>query len=103
MNRRPNAWHEAICTQLRMAQGPLGVDQIWARMEAAGFQHASKRPRSTLGARIAGLAQLKKIERVGPATYQIIDEKRALILFSESQQEARIHAAMTKKLGAEGP
>lgn len=69
--RRPNAWHAAIVTHLRAAGGPLTVEQIWQRMEAAGFQHASKMPRSTLGARVAELAQMKTLERVGPATYQL--------------------------------
>lgn len=72
--RRPNAWYSAICAQLHAAQGPLDVDQIWQRMEAAGFQHASKMPRSTLGARIAELVQMKKLMRVGPATYQMAPE-----------------------------
>jgi hypothetical protein len=73
--RRPNAWHEAICTHLRAAGAPLAVEQIWQRMEAAGFQHSSKLPRSTLGARIAELAQMKKVDRVGPAMYQISSEE----------------------------
>ena len=73
--RRANAWYFAICAQLHAAQGPLGVDQIWQRMEAAGFQHASKMPRSTIGARIAELVQMKKLTRVGPATYQMVPEE----------------------------
>jgi hypothetical protein len=72
--KKPNAWHAAICAQLHAAEGPLVVDQIWVRMEASGFQHSSKMPRSTLGARVAELAQMKKIERVGPATYQLSPE-----------------------------
>jgi hypothetical protein len=90
---RSNAWHDAICEQLRSADRPLGVDQIWEGLVATNFQHASAMPKSTLGARIAELVQRKKIARVGPATYQI---------FGESQQEARVHAAMTKKLTSEG-
>jgi hypothetical protein len=69
--RRSNAWHEVIVAHLRAAGGSLTVEQIWQRMEAAGFKHSSKLPRSTLGARIAELAQMKKIERIGPATYQL--------------------------------
>ncbi len=69
--RKPNAWHQAIVAQLSAAGGPLGVEQIWQRMEASGFQHASKMPRSTLGARIAELVQMKWIERIGPATYKL--------------------------------
>lgn len=72
--RRPNAWHQAIVAHLHSARGPLPVEQIWQRMEAAGFAHASKLPRSTLGARIAELVQLKKLERVGPATYRLAQE-----------------------------
>lgn len=72
MRRRSNAWYEAICAQLRAANGPLPVDQIWERMETAGFRHASKKPRQTLGARIAELAAMKQLKRVGPATYQIV-------------------------------
>jgi hypothetical protein len=74
VRRRSNAWHQAIITQLHAAGGPLPVEQIWQRMEAAGFPHASKLPRSTLGARIAELVQMKKLTRVGPATYQIAQE-----------------------------
>jgi hypothetical protein len=74
VRRQPNAWYEAICAQLRAAEGPLAVKQIWLRMKAAGFKHASAKPRQTLGARVAELAQLKRIERVGPATYQISSE-----------------------------
>lgn len=69
--RRPNAWHAAICEQLRAAGGPLPVDQIWERMSASGFRHASENPRGTLGARVAELVQMKTLERVGPATYQL--------------------------------
>lgn len=69
--RKPNAWHHAIVSHLHATGGPLSVNQIWQRMAAEGFQHASKEPRSTLGARIAELVRLKKVKRVGPATYQI--------------------------------
>ncbi len=69
--RKPNAWHHTIVAHLNATGGPLSVDQIWQRMEADGFQHSSKMPRSTLGARIAELVQMKKLVRVGPATYQI--------------------------------
>ena len=69
--RRPNAWYGAICEQLRIAGGPLAIKQIWAGMEASGFQHSSKWPRSTLGARVAELVQLKRLVHVGPGTYQI--------------------------------
>jgi hypothetical protein len=71
VRRKQNAWHLAIVSHLHAAGGPLPVEQIWQRMEAAGFPHASKMPRSTLGARIAELVQMKKLERVGPATYQL--------------------------------
>ena len=71
---RYNAWHQAIVSQLHEAGGPLPVQQIWQRMAAAGFQHSSKMPRSTLAARIAELVQMKKLARVGPATYQIAPE-----------------------------
>ena len=69
--RRPNAWHQAIVSHLHAAGEPLPVDQIWQRMTAAGFAHASKKPRSTLGARIAELVQMKTLARVGPATYRL--------------------------------
>ena len=72
--RRPNAWHQAIVSQLHEAGEPLPVEQIWQRMEAAGFRHSSKKPRSTLGARIAELVQMKKLARVGPATYRLAHE-----------------------------
>jgi len=71
MRRRTNLWHDAICDHLRQAGGPLTVEQIWDRMAAAGFQHASKMPRGTLGARITEMVQMKCLERVGPATYQL--------------------------------
>ncbi len=70
--RRPNAWHQAIVAHLSAAGKPLRVEQIWRRMEAAGFPHASKMPRSTLGARIAELVQMNMLSRVGPATYQLV-------------------------------
>ena len=69
--RKPNAWHHAIVAHLHVSGRPLSVDQIWQRMEAAGFQHSSKMPRSTLGARIAELVQMKKLARVAQATYQL--------------------------------
>jgi hypothetical protein len=70
--RRSNSWYEAICEQLRVAGGPLTVEQTWGCLEASGFQHASRLPRSTLGARVAELVQAKRLERVGPATYQFV-------------------------------
>ena len=70
--KKTNAWHDAIVEHLRAAGGgPLKVSQIWQRMADTGFQHNSKHPRSTLGARIAELAQAKQIDRVGPATYRL--------------------------------
>lgn len=69
--KKSNAWYEAVVAHLRAAGGPLTVEQIWQRMEAAGFKHGSKVPRSTLGARVTELAQMKRIERVGPATYRL--------------------------------
>lgn len=71
--RKPNAWYAAICSHLREARGPLVVDQIWSRMEASGFQHKSEMPRSTLGARIAELVQMKRLERIAPKTYRLLD------------------------------
>lgn len=73
--RRPNAWHQAIVFQLQAAGESLTVEQIWRRLEASGFQHKSVMPRSTLGARIAELVQMKKLSRVGPATYQVVVEE----------------------------
>jgi hypothetical protein len=75
--KRPNAWQEAILAQLRAADGPLTVDQIWQRMAAEGFQHSSKMPRSTLGASVAELAKAKQLERVGRATYRIASSTEA--------------------------
>ena len=72
--RRPNAWHVAICEQLRAAGAPLAVREIWRRMAGASFRHRSKLPTSTLAARIAELVQMRKLERVGPATYQFLAE-----------------------------
>lgn len=72
--RKPNAWHHAIVAHLHATGGPLSVDQIWQCMEAAGFQHSSKKPRSTLGARLAELVQMKKLARVGSATYRLAHE-----------------------------
>jgi hypothetical protein len=72
--RKPNAWHHAIVAHLHATGGPLSVDQIWQHMEATGFQHSSKMPRSTLGARIAELVQMRKLSRVGPATYRLAHE-----------------------------
>lgn len=72
--KRPNAWYQAIVTHLHAAGGPLSVEQIWQHMEAAGFQHSSKMPRSTLGARIAELVKMEKVLRVGPATYGLAND-----------------------------
>jgi len=72
--KRPNAWHQAIVSHLHDAGGSLSVEQIWQRMEAAGFTHASEMPRSTLGARIAELVQMKRLSRVGPAMYRLAHE-----------------------------
>jgi hypothetical protein len=69
--RRPNAWHAAVIEHLRAAGEALTIEQIWQRMEAGGFKHGSKMPLGTLGARVTELAQMKKITRVGPATYQL--------------------------------
>ena len=69
--RKPNAWYDAIVAHLAAARGPLGVSEIWQRMQAAGFRHKSTMPRSTLGARVAELVQMKKLERVAPKTYQL--------------------------------
>lgn len=73
MRSRSNRWHDAICAHLRAAGGPLAVEQIWERMAAQNFRHASEQPKSTLGARIVELTQMKKIKRVGPATYQLLE------------------------------
>jgi pentatricopeptide repeat protein len=75
--RKPNAWYQAIVTHLSEAGEPLLVEQIWQRMEAAGFEHSSKMPRSTLGARIAELVQMKKLDRVAPKTYRIAQGRAA--------------------------
>lgn len=74
MRRTTNRWHEAICEQLRAAEGPIVTDQIWEGMRASGFQHDSRVPRSTLGARIAELVQARKLERVGPKTYRLSED-----------------------------
>ena len=78
--RKPNAWYEGICAQLHAAGGPLIIDQIWQGMEASGFKHKSAMPRSTLGARIAELVQMKKVARVGPRTYQLSQEPSTEVL-----------------------
>ena len=77
MRRRTNLWHAAICAQLAGAPSALDVDQIWRGMEAAGFKHQSVVPRSTLGARIAELVRMKRIERTGPATYRLRTEEHS--------------------------
>jgi len=71
--RRSNAWHDAICTQLRAANEPLTVRQIWTAIASSSFQHRSKHPRQTLTARIAELVQMKKVGRVRAATYRLMD------------------------------
>lgn len=75
MRRRTNLWHDAICEHLHQAGSLLTVEQIWERMAAAGFQHSSKMPRSTLGARLAELVQMKRLERVGPALYHLAETR----------------------------
>ena len=74
MRAQINRWHAAICDQLRKSISPLSPDQIWDAMKAAGFQHKSTHPRSTLGARLAELVAQGEVRRVGPAQYQIIDQ-----------------------------
>lgn len=66
-----NRWYDAICDQLQAAGGQAITDQIWNGMVAAGFRHHSRMPRSTLGARLAELVQMKKIERVARLTYRL--------------------------------
>lgn len=73
MNTKVNRWQEAIRVQLGKSEGPLAPDQIWEAMTAAGFQHKSVSPRSTLGARIAELVAQGEVRRVGPALYQMAD------------------------------
>ena len=71
--RPMNRWYAAILDQLGRANGdPLTTDQIWAAMEAAGFQHASQNPRSTLGARLAELGRMERITRVGRSTFRLV-------------------------------
>jgi hypothetical protein len=75
--RRPNSWHTAICAQLAAEPQALAVEQIWRGMEDAGFKHQSVVPRSTLGARIAELVRMKRIERTGLATYRLRTEEHS--------------------------
>lgn len=69
---RTNSWHAAICALLAAEQGALSVDQIWQRLESAGFKHQSVTARSTLGARIAELVRMRRLERTGRATYRLL-------------------------------
>lgn len=69
--RGPNRWHAAIRDQFARVNAPQKPDQIWEGMEAAGFKHASKMPRSTLGARLAEMVAEGTLKRVGPATYRL--------------------------------
>lgn len=77
MRRSTNLWHDAICEHLRAAGEPLSVEQIWGRMKVAGFQHTSKKPRQTLGGRLAELVQMNRLERVGPATYKLLSDTQS--------------------------
>lgn len=72
---RTNRWHVAIRNQLAQgnAQSPT---QIWEGMEATGFRHASHKPRSTLGARLAEMAAVGVLERVGPSTYRLLADTK---------------------------
>ncbi len=72
--RRGNAWYAAILEQLRAADGPLCTKQIWERLDAAGFRHRSKQPKSTLSARLAELVAMKKLDHVGRATYRLRED-----------------------------
>jgi hypothetical protein len=74
VSRPANRWYDAICNQIQAAGGQAVTDQIWNGMTAAGFQHHSRMPRSTLGARLAELVQMKKIERVDRRTYRLPQE-----------------------------
>jgi hypothetical protein len=75
---------------LRAADGALTVEQIWQRMKSAGFKHSSKLPRCTLGARVAELAQMKKIERVGPATYRLAPPQQPQPQQPEAPQSSEV-------------
>jgi hypothetical protein len=66
-----NRWQAAIRDQLVASGAPLSTGQIWDKMIAAGFQHKSASPRSTLGARLAELVAQGDLSRVGLSTYQI--------------------------------
>lgn len=70
---RQNAWHVAIREQLRVAKRPLSVTQIFYGVLDSGFKHKSEYPRATLCARITELVKRGELERVGPATYQIVE------------------------------
>ena len=98
--RKPNAWYEGLCAQLHASldqiwQGleasgfqsykscsalyePRPAQERDVAQHARCFtsrdQHKSVMSRSTLDARLAELVQLKKLDRVGPRTYQLSAE-----------------------------
>ncbi len=88
MNKRPNRWHVAIVEVLAASNEPLKIEQIWERLLAIGFQHKSKKPRATLGGRLAELSQFRKIERVGLATYQIARSSSELTAEVTAEEQA---------------
>lgn len=73
----PNLWHEAICAQLRAAKRPLIVSEIWDGLLTSGFRGSRKSEPSkkTLTPRITELVKAKRIERLEPSTYRLLEEQ----------------------------
>lgn len=63
--RKANRWHAAIRRHLTASATPLTLAQIWECMEDTGFQHESKAPRATLGARLAEMVADGELSREG--------------------------------------
>jgi hypothetical protein len=64
-----NRWYTAIRAQF--ASDALTTTQILEGMQAAGFQHASKVMRATLGGRLAEMVANGDLVRVGPSTFRL--------------------------------
>lgn len=67
---KKNRWYKAITDVLEASDVSMTPEQIWAAMEKANFHHKSVSPRATLGARLAELVAVGKIEHAGRALYR---------------------------------
>ena len=66
-----NRWQQIIYKHLKTAGAPQTTTQILDAIEATGFKHGSKNPRSTIGARLAEMRREGFVKRTAPSTWAI--------------------------------